>query len=223
MVSIVGGNYENVKQGLYIYICVCLAACSTENEEDKAAVIVPESNVVSQDYHTVHIVQGGNTEVATFDYYLITNETDTLLFNHAEVHDLHPPHYFFNADSSLLIYEKYEKHVSFSIVMMDLSTKQVTFQAQGIMNIPTSLKSNYQSITTDDIFFFSFNQDNNSTLDLVVINTSNESARVLTSVNCSNDPLTRYPRITERNLEERMLTVEYEDENYAGQSVEVSY
>ena len=85
------------------------------------------------------------------------------------------------------------------------------------------MKSNYQSVTTNDILLFSFNQDNTSAFDLVAINTSNKSARILTSVNCSNDPLSRYPQITEKNVKERMLTVAYEDENYAGQSVEVSY
>jgi len=148
-----------------------------------------------------------------FKYTLIINynktNSDTVIFAHALTHDVSPPVFFWNKNSTKLIYEDGQGLLNEerNIKLFDIINRKVTFSTRGILNINEEAKTKY--FDSENGILIYLEEVDKKVFDILALDIANQKIKKLKSVKVSDDPITSTPLISRSDKLKREVQVEY--------------
>jgi hypothetical protein len=166
---------------------------------------------------TTKDVADSNTE---WKYWLIKDESDSVLLTTSILHDMPAPVAYWNKTSTKLIYEE-QTHETNEIRIYDLVKRKIILQTQGFI---WGHSIEYFDQVHGELFFFRKPDGiEPGTFELMILNVETMAVKSIQSIKTSGDPVTGAPEIESLDGLRRQLVLTFESVNHQTEKISISY
>jgi hypothetical protein len=172
---------------LGILMSICLSAQSQINEEK---LFLTDTSLTKKYCITVTRKDSSDSQ-GVWKYTLISNfntsNPESLVFAKAVTHDIAPPVFFWNKNSTKLIYEDGdETYAPRQIKIYDLGKRKVVFSINGFINTQFEKKENFFDAANNILIFFT--SEKQKEINIMSLDISNQKISTLKTISTSGQP-----------------------------------